>query len=984
MTCAQCWTVATLFATAAASAAPPPVVRQDLPRVPPTAAAEAAHTFRLHHGLRVELVASEPLISSPVGICFDEGGRLFVVEMRDYPDRRDERLGRITMLQDTRGDGRYDKATVFAEHLPWPTSCLWYGGGLFVTASPDVLFLKDTLGAGKADDRKVVFTGFGTTVDRLNVQGLVNGLTWGIDHRIHGATSFNGGVVTRPGTEEKPLDLHGRDFSFDPRTMQPRAENGGGQHGLGFDSFGRKFVCMNTEPVQTFLYDARYAARNPLYAMPAPLQNVAADGSDVFRVSPEEAWRVLRTRWRVSGLVNGPIEGGGRASGYFTGVSGITVYTGDALPAQFEENVFIGEVANNLVHREVIASDGVGVVAHRAADERNSEFLASTDVWFRPVQLANGPDGALYVIDMYREVIEHPWSLPDEIRQRLDLHSGTDRGRIWRVVPEGFVARKPPPLSTATTAELVALLEHPNGWHRDTAARLLYERQDASAAPLLARMLETSKSPVARFRALCALDGLEAISPSHLLTALHDADARVRERAVVLSEPLLRSGHCPPDIWAVLRGMTQDPDVRVRYQLAFTLGESREPDRVEALARIAQRDAAEPSMRAALLNSASGHEGDMFGLVVAVPEVRDREPGQELLRSLALLIGRRDVEGDVTRVVTAITVEQREKCLRLALILARGLREGMRASGINSFPQMDDLIQRARTVAADEAAANADRVEAVRLLGTTSFAEGGVSLLPLLASHSQALQLESLMALDQFSDDHVGPELIKQFASLSLRARGEALAVLLKRRDRALALLHGIESGAVRPADVPSTQANFLRKHGDPQVRTLATKLLPPLASRADVIREFEGAPQLEGNAAYGHSLYQQRCSSCHRLGGEGFAVGPDLVTVRNAGKQKMLVNVLDPNREVAPNYVAYLVETRSGESLAGIIAAETAASLTVRQAFGKETTVLRADVGRIASQGISLMPEGLEQGLKPQDLADLMEYVFTAPDHPK
>jgi putative membrane-bound dehydrogenase-like protein len=221
------------------------------------------------------------------------------------------------------------------------------------------------------------------------------------------------------------------------------------------------------------MYDAKYAGRNPLYSMPPALIDIVADGSEVFRISPDEAWRVLRTQWRVAGAVTGPVEGGGRPSGYFTSSSGITIYTGDALPAEFSGNAFVAEPAGNLVHREVILPDGVGVVAHRPPDEKNAEFLASTDIWCRPVQLANGPDGALYVVDMYREVIEHPWSLPDSIKGHLDLHSGAERGRIWRIVPEDFVPRKMPKLSNATTGELVKLLEHPNGWHRDTSARLL-------------------------------------------------------------------------------------------------------------------------------------------------------------------------------------------------------------------------------------------------------------------------------------------------------------------------------------------------------------------------------------------------------------------------------------------------------------------------------------------------------------------------------
>lgn len=806
------------------------------------------------------------------------------------------------------------------------------------------------------------------------MQALVNNLNWGLDDRIHGATSHSGGLVSRPGSEDKPLELRGRDFFFDPRDDSLLAENGGGQHGLSFDAFGRKFVCSNSNAVQTFMYDGRYAGRNPLFALPPPLVDVAA-GSDVYRITPEESWRVLRTRLRVAGQVPGPIEGGGRASGYFTGVSGIAIYTGDALPAPFQGNAFIGEVANNLVHRRVIAADGVGVVARRADDEPHSEFVASKDIWFRPVQLANGPDGALYVVDMYREVIEHPWSLPDDIRSKLDLHSGRERGRIWRVVPDGFVARKPPHLSTATTAELAALLEHPNGWHRDTAARLLFQRQDPAATPLLAKLLEQSKSPVGRLRALCALQGQGALQASQVLAALRDPDAHVRQRAVLLSEDFIRGENCPAELWSVLQTLTDDPAIEVRYRLAFSLGEARQADRVAALARIARRDFADPWMQAAVMNSIAGHEAEMLGQMAAVPEVVGADSGREFLRQLASLIGRRGEKQGIDAVVSLIGGKLDPA---FAFALATALREGLKES---ADAPMTDWLARARSAATDRAAGEAVRVEAVGLLGTTSFADSGTLLLPLLdAGEPQAVQLAAVGALDRFGDSRVGPELVRVFSSLSPQVRSAALAALLKRPDRATCLLEAIEAGKLRTSDVPSAQAGFLRRHADPAVRALAVKALPADArGREALIAAFQPALELSGDAARGRLIYQQRCSSCHRLGGEGFAIGPDLTTVRNDGKAKTLVNIIDPNREVAPNYVAFLVETRSGDSVVGVVT-ETASAVTVRQPFGKETTILRPDIRRIESQRLSLMPEGLEQGLKPQDFADLLEWVFTAP----
>ncbi len=216
----------------------------------------------------------------------------------------------------------------------------------------------------------MVFTGFSAGVDRLNVQAMLNSLNWGLDNRIHGATSTQGGLVKSLKHPETPLiDLHGRDFSIDPRTMSLVSEAGGGQHGLSFDEYGRRFTCNNSDHIRLFMYDDRYAARNPLYAMPPPLASIAVDGpaAEVFRISPEEPWRVIRTRWRVASLVPGPVEGGGRSSGYFTGATGITIYRGDAFPKEFLDNAFVGECAGNLLSRKILSHDDVGLKAQQRA-----------------------------------------------------------------------------------------------------------------------------------------------------------------------------------------------------------------------------------------------------------------------------------------------------------------------------------------------------------------------------------------------------------------------------------------------------------------------------------------------------------------------------------------------------------------------------------------------------------------------------------------
>jgi putative membrane-bound dehydrogenase-like protein len=621
----------------------PPVLDDfsgELPRIPPVPPDETIETFRVAGGFRIDLVAAEPDVVDPVALDFDEHGRLFVVEMRGYSEQGDGMLGRVRLLEDHDADGRFEESTVFVDKLSWPTAVLCYDGGVFVGAAPDILYLKDTNGDGRADLRRVVFSGFG----RGNVQGLLNSFRWGLDNRIHGATSSAGARVVRrqePGdggqesgeggegergtegnvdsshsalrtpnsalghsalrTPHSALDLRGRDFAFDPRTLDIVATSGGGQHGMTFDEWDTKFVCSNSDHVQQVMFEDRYAARNPYVVPPPPRQSIAADGpqADVFRISPVEPWRLVRTRLRVAGAVPGPIERGGKAAGYFTSATGLTIYDGNAWPREYDGLAIVGDVGGNLIHRKRLVADGVRFTAHRI-DER-SEFVASSDIWFRPVQFAVGPDGGLYVADMYREVIEHPDSLPPVIKRHLDLTSGQDRGRIYRIVPDDF--QQPPPvrLGEATTDDLVGLLAHENGWHRRTAARLLIERADAEAIPPLMRLALTGESAVGRIHSLYVLESLSALDAATLRQALDDSHPRVRAHAVRLTET---NAFHDSRVRARLIERASDPSPHVHLQVAFSLGELESDDaRNAALAELLVEHGDDPYVRFAVLSS---------------------------------------------------------------------------------------------------------------------------------------------------------------------------------------------------------------------------------------------------------------------------------------------------------------------------------------------------------------------------------------------
>src|SRR5438876_2745141 len=613
--------------------------RKDLPKFPPVAIGDALNTFQLRKGFRLELVAAEPLVTDPIALAFDEDGRLFVLEMNDYPERKQHR-GRVRRLADSDGDGRFDKATVFAKDLRWPSAIHCYGGGVFVGSAPDLLYFKDTNDDGVADEKKVVLTGWGNRAGTLDPEGVFGSLAWGLDNRIHGLVNRYSGDITNPNeTTAKPVRLGGN-FAFDPRTMALTVEAGEGQYGMGFNDDGRQFLCRQHRHIMTHLFERRYADRNPYYTMPDPTVDIAVDGpkAALYRISPEEPWRVMRTKWRVEDLEQG-IEAGGRASGYFSSACGLMIYRGNAWPREYLGDAFVADPAENIVHHKKIVHLGPTARAERPADEQRVEFLASKDTWFRPVQIANAPDGTLYVADMYRQIIQMPIAIPEAILKHLDLYAGSDMGRIYRVVPDGSKQPPPPRLSRASLEELVAMLAHPNGWHRDTAARLLYERNDRAAAPALAALLAQSKSSLGRLHALYALKGLGALEERQLLQTLSDGDGVVREHAVRLFEGFLQHGVPSRELWRKLCACASDPVEGVRYQLAFSLGEIRHPERLDVLAQIARSDAAEPMVRAAVLSSLPEGAGEMFSLLASEKDVPTTNGRPELSRELAAVVG---------------------------------------------------------------------------------------------------------------------------------------------------------------------------------------------------------------------------------------------------------------------------------------------------------------------------------------------------------
>lgn len=955
---------------------------KELPRIPPTEPKDAIKKFVLKPGYKVELVASEPLIASPVAVAWDENSRLYVVEMRGYSENRDEKLSRVKLLESTKGDGIYDKATVFADGLLWATAVACWDGGVFVGDAPNIYYMKDTDGDGKADVKKIVFTGFGTQ----NVQGLLNTFLWTFDNRIHGTASSNGGTISKPDDKAfKPLTINGRDFDFDPRTLDLRATSGGAQHGMTFDDWGHKFVSSNSDHIQQVMYEDRYIARNPYLIAPPPRVSIASDGpqAEVFPAAPVEPWRAVRTRLRVQGITPGIVEGGGRATGYFTGATGVTIFRGDAAP-DLKGQAFIGDACSSLVHRKLLTLPE-GSVQYRADRiDKDSEFLASKDNWFRPVQFANGPDGCLTVIDMYRETIEHPASLPPPIKKHLDLTSGRDRGRLWRVYAEGVTPRALPKLGGLKTEELVKLLDHPNAWHRETASRLIYERQDKGAVKLL-RFSEKNAPPTTLSAEGCihrlyALKGIGSLTDLDLGVSMNHPSPRVLEHIPRVGSP---KADGRADLQYVI-DLVNHKDAQVRYQMMLTIGDIYE--RSLFFSNIDPKHLSDKWFRIAVLSSMTLNDDGLSYRNFFELFSNQSKRSSGLYLAIAELISRKDDREGIVAISKFLSHDSGvvDPAITLALMRAIDTGGGKNAK-LEARKQIDgkilnDLISKVILATSDDKLPTATRVDAIRSLSLGKLADVRGPLVKLLDLRQPGeVQLAALGVLDRFNDPELPAVLLKNWETLSPRLRAAAGDALLARPDRSKALLDAIEKKTFAPQNLDSTQIKRLTTHKDAAIQKRAATLLAAYkpARRTEVVEKYRKALEMTGDATKGKAIFTKTCAACHKLEGVGHELGPNLSAMKNRGMDAILTNVLDPNAEVNPQYLSYNCNLDDGRQVTGIIQSETATSVTFIRGEGLKDVVSRSNIETLKSTGLSLMPEGLEKDISVEAMADLIAYLM-------
>ncbi len=946
--------------------------------------------IRVRPGFKVELVAHEPLVKDPIALEWGADGKLWVVEMGDYPrgvDGQGRPGGVVRFLEDTDGDGRYDRSTEFLTGVNFPTGVMPWHKGVIVSAAPEIFYAEDTDGDGKADVRQTLFQGF----VEGNQQHRVNGFEYGLDNWLYGANGDSGGEIRMAGSlrtrvggtaserSDRSVMLRGHDFRCQPDEGLFEAVAGQTQYGRHRDDWGNWFGNNNPAWLWHFFIPEHYLARNPHLAVKTLRRYQANYPNSTLAYATSR----MVQRFNDIGM-----------AGHVTSANSPTPYRDDLFGPDFAQSVFVSEPVHNLIHREVLEPDGVSFTSHRAPDETDREFLTSTDNWFRPVMMKTGPEGALYIADMYRFVIEHPEWIPADTQKRLDLRVGADLGRIYRVYPTEARLRAIPRLDRLDTPGLVAALDSPNGWQRDTVQRLLVHSGDPSAVPLLENLIGRTPHAKARLQALGALDGLRALTPKILVTALADPHFAVREHAVRLSDPFLADPihGSVPDRAALenaLLGRVEDPSVRVRYQLAFTLGEWKDPRAGSALLRLALKDVEDSDVRTAILSSATPHVATMmeglFAERTGSPPSRVLEPLLNLATSLAddraVVTALREITPSVRPAgswqYAAVggfldAVERRVGSLASYQSQASpGVSEAVR--------QLEGLFTWARLLAVDTQAAEPDRLAAIRLLGRGGSGRSAdlETLGRLLSPQTpRGLQRAALGNLGRTKEPRTADVLLSGWRGFGPDLRGEVLSILLSRKDWVMRTLTAIESGAIAPAQVSPSHQQTLLSSSDPLIRQSAQRVFAARSDRKKVLLDYRSALTLAGDSARGAALFRQHCATCHRFRGEGTEIGPDLGALANKAPDALLAAVLDPNQAVETRYISYTAETKSGRELSGVIVAETPNSIALRAPNSPEETVLRTELKELISSGLSLMPEGLETVLKPQDVADLIHFL--------
>jgi putative membrane-bound dehydrogenase-like protein len=952
---------------------------------------EAAKRMTVPPGFHVEVFAAEPMVRQPLSASFDERGRLWVIEYLQYPnpaglkpvtvdkylrteyDRVPEPpphgprgADRIKILEDTDGDGRADKATVFVDGLNLASGLAVGHGGVFVGQAPYLLFYPDKNRDDRPDgDPEVLLSGFGLQ----DAHATVNSLTWGPDGWLYGA---QGSTVT---AKIRDYEFQQGIWRYQPRTRQFElfAEGGGNTWGLDFDSTGNAFGSSNGAYITFHMIQGGYYLKG--FAKHGPLHNARAYG------------------------YFGPIAYHGAKQGGHVTPGGI-IYKGDALPTAFRGAFIGGNLLSNAVYWHNLTRDG-----STFSGRHGGTLIDARDRWFRPIDLLVGPDAAVYVVDWYDKRAAH-----------LDPRDTWDRtnGRIYRVVYGPRRTLPPFDLAQRSSAELVAFRTSSNDWFAAEARRLLAERRDTAVVPALKEMLKSVSDETIALRDLWALYVSGGLDDGTALDLLGHPVAGVRRWTIrMLGDEVRINSALRAKLVALA---ATEPDAMVRSQLASSCQRWNAADALPILSRLIRRDE----------DQRDPHIPTVIWWAFERQIRRDKMAVVELLCSPEIQrasLMRHDVLERATRALASGDSDADfEACARLlgaapgdeqrAAILA-GMEKGLEGRRLERVPASlaepllnlwsqckpeppvvlvrlaarlgsPVAVEAALERMADPRAREPDRIAVIELLGELGRAEDLPALVKQLNTPpSQAIALAAIAALGHFRDPAVATALLARYRVASPVVRDRILGLICTRPTWTSALLDSIAGGEIAAKDLTNSHVQLIAQSHDPAlVRRLESLWgkLPKAGSPEKIQRIAEVRGLLpegdKGSAARGKPIFKENCAVCHKLFGDGETIGPDLTGADRGNLDFLLNSLVDPGALIRKEYQAQTVALRDGRVLNGLIVEENDRSLTLLDSNRQKTVVPRESVEEVKPSDNSLMPEGLLDKLTEPQIRDLFRYL--------
>lgn len=954
----------------------------------PLSPEQALREFEIVEGFEIELAAAEPLVVDPVAIEFDAAGRMWVVEMRDYPtppkpDASGQPTfnGAIKILSDQDQDGRFDSATVFADNLVFPTGLQLFQNGAIVTVAGQVVFMEDVDGDDQCDRVTNWFKGFSEGNEQLRA----NHPTLTIENRIHIASGLRGGdiVCVHPewATSKESVWLGQRDFEFDPFNGNWRAVAGNSQFGFYQDEQARDYVCSNRNPCELLMAEAEQVTN--------PLQPLVQWQISVMPAAEESQVFPLVDAWTTSNL----------HAGQFTAACGVYRYESDLLNDLLQNSYFACEPTGSLVQRYATLNDGL--VPEVVRGEANREFLASRDSWFRPVYLTDGPDGSIYVVDMHRAVIEHPDWMPEELKTRADMRWGSQAGRIYRITPTSGGSSsqsKPLDLSTASNEELVANLASANRWRRRTSQRLLLEKLHAederetreSIVERLTNELRDGTDSSSEFqedsdnaiRAMWLLSSANELTTSLLETKAKSDNEFVRRQVVVL----LANNPEDSATWKQTKLLlSQDESAAVRYQWLLEFGTKAKAEELEQVFAAARPRESDTDAERVWLSSAVACLADQCtdGLIERM--LKQNPTSVEFVEPLLRRAGR-DLNLDALMVVLESDVEESKRD-QVWNAFSNGLLssgKGWQSIVVFSSPKQVKLIE--ERIASDretveDASINAQaRLAAFERLRNDRSEQTLQLSRSVIDSRDGLFWNSALEVLRLMGNEDDGNVLVKSLQELPPQNFAATLKVLLENRKWTSSLVEALEGESIPAGLIDANSWQRLRRHPDQSVAKRVNELYEKrftVAEKGSALWEkYRVALEVTPDLKAGESLFQKNCAVCHRIGEYGSAVGPDISDLRTTSPEQVLTAILDPNGAIDAAYFRYVLLTTEGQVFEGLLEEGQGDSVTLLMQDGKRITIDRDGVEMLKATGVSLMPAGMEQQLSPKEMADLVGYV--------